>query len=439
MYAFEQKEEGCALIRANAENSRCEKPDRVPGKAPESLPGYPAPDQVFLGGSSGNMTNPGFCDGIKPGSSDRDQCIALESLTQPWHGLPKGLGAGSGLHAGIPCRKARAIPYDAGAESDLCDHGTEPGRECFRAGKSMKAMYRLSQTRPRNFQNLQAQTAQGRPARASWKRPRILLAAPGSGSGKTLLTTGLLTRVSEPRHPVAVPLNAARTTLIPCSTNTFWGLTAAIWTAFSCQKKSCARCFANGQSARNFPFWKVSWDIMTGLAAIPFPPALTRWARITDTPVILVVDGKGSSLSLAAQIKGFLDYQKDSHICGVILIKRTKGGGTPAPEIEKLDVRYLGAVPVCETMDIKSRHLGLTMPEEQSELRGHLDAFAEQLAQCLDVGRNPETGGIFRNRTSGSRKNHPGRRKSNRDSKQESRAGRICVFTRRPPHGRGHG
>ena len=99
-------------------------------------------------------------------------------------------------------------------------------------------------------------------------------------------------------------------------------------------------------------------------------------ATITDTPAILVVNGKGSSLSLAAQIKGFLDYRKDSHICGVILNKTNKMVGERLrPEIEKLGVRYLGAVPVCETMDIKSRHLGLTMPQEQSELRGHLNAF----------------------------------------------------------------
>lgn len=138
VYAFEQKEEGCALIRANAEKAGVKNLTVVPGKAPESLLGYPAPDQVFLGGSSGNMgQNPGFCDGIKPGSSDRDQCDRAGE-SDPGHGMvcQKGLGAGSGLHAGIPCRKARAIPYDAGAESDLCDHGTEPGRECFRAAKA---------------------------------------------------------------------------------------------------------------------------------------------------------------------------------------------------------------------------------------------------------------------------------------------------------------
>lgn len=41
-------------------------------------------------------------------------------------------------------------------------------------------------------------------------------------------------------------------------------------------------------------------------------------ADITDTPVILIVNSKGMSVSLVAYIKGFLEYKKNSHIKGVI-------------------------------------------------------------------------------------------------------------------------
>ena len=54
VYAFEQKEEGCALIRANAEKAETTNLTVVPGKAPESLAGS-GPDRVFSAGSSGNM------------------------------------------------------------------------------------------------------------------------------------------------------------------------------------------------------------------------------------------------------------------------------------------------------------------------------------------------------------------------------------------------
>ena len=41
-------------------------------------------------------------------------------------------------------------------------------------------------------------------------------------------------------------------------------------------------------------------------------------ARSTSTPAILIVNSKGMSVSLAAYIKGFLEYRKDSCIKAVI-------------------------------------------------------------------------------------------------------------------------
>ena len=83
VYAFEQKEEGCALIRANAEKVGVKNLTVVPGKAPESLYGYPAPDRVFLGGSSGNMEEIlDLVTELNPAVQLVINVIALESLSQ---------------------------------------------------------------------------------------------------------------------------------------------------------------------------------------------------------------------------------------------------------------------------------------------------------------------------------------------------------------------
>ena len=83
VYAFEQKEEGCALIRANAEKAGLTNLTVVPGKAPESLAGYPAPDRVFLGGSSGNMEEIlDLVTELNPAVQLVINVIALESLNQ---------------------------------------------------------------------------------------------------------------------------------------------------------------------------------------------------------------------------------------------------------------------------------------------------------------------------------------------------------------------
>lgn len=57
VYAFERNEEGCALIRANAERLGAGNVTVIPGVFPDSLTEkLPAPDCVFIGGSGGRLT-----------------------------------------------------------------------------------------------------------------------------------------------------------------------------------------------------------------------------------------------------------------------------------------------------------------------------------------------------------------------------------------------
>lgn len=55
VYAVEQKEEACELIRQNREKFAAYNLRLVPGEAPGALQGLPAPDAVFVGGSSGGL------------------------------------------------------------------------------------------------------------------------------------------------------------------------------------------------------------------------------------------------------------------------------------------------------------------------------------------------------------------------------------------------
>ena len=67
-----------------------------------------------------------------------------------------------------------------------------------------------------------------------------------------------------------------------------------------------------------FPYWKALWGITTVLAE--FLPKVSAYdlAGMTKTPVLLVVDAKGMSVSALAFIKGYLQYKEDSRIAGVI-------------------------------------------------------------------------------------------------------------------------
>lgn len=367
VYAFEQKEEGCALIRANAEKAGLTNLTVVPGKAPESLAGYPAPDRVFLGGSSGNMEEIlDLVTELNPAVQLVINVIALESLNQAMAWFQK-----KGWEPEVVCmqvsRAAKRGPY-----------------HMMQAQNPIYILAAQGQ-QTQQSQNVPVAPRQNGRAQKDADFPRILLAAPGSGSGKTLLTTGLLT-LFQNRGIRCRSFKCGPDYIDPMFHKYVLGIDSCNLDSFFLSQEEMQALFRKRAADAELSVLEGVMGYYDGIGGNSTSASTYEVATITDTPAILVVNGKGSSLSLAAQIKGFLDYRKDSHICGVILNKTNKMVGERLrPEIEKLGVRYLGAVPVCETMDIKSRHLGLTMPQEQSELRGHLNAFAKQLEEYLDV------------------------------------------------------
>ena len=367
VYAFEQKEEGCALIRANAEKAGVKNLTVVPGKAPESLYGYPAPDRVFLGGSSGNMEEIlDLVTELNPAVQLVINVIALESLSQAMEWFRK-----KGWEPEVVCmqvsRAAKRGPYHMMQAQNPIYVLTAQGQQTHQS------------------QNVPVVPGQNEHAQKDADFPRILVAAPGSGSGKTLLTTGLLT-LFQNRGIRCRSFKCGPDYIDPMFHKYVLGIDSCNLDSFFLPQEELRALFQKRAADAELSILEGVMGYYDGIGGNSTAASTYEVAKITDTPVILVLDGKGSSLSLAAQMKGFLDYRKDSHICGVILNKTNKMVGERLrPEIEKLGVRYLGAVPVCETMDIKSRHLGLTMPQEQSELRGHLNAFAKQLEEYLDV------------------------------------------------------
>lgn len=367
VYAFEQKEEGCALIRANAEKAGVKNLTVVPGKAPESLYGYPAPDRVFLGGSSGNMEEIlDLVTELNPAVQLVINVIALESLSQAMEWFRK-----KGWEPEVVCmqvsRAAKRGPYHMMQAQNPIYVLTAQGQQTHQS------------------QNVPVVPGQNERAQKDADFPRILVAAPGSGSGKTLLTTGLLT-LFQNRGIRCRSFKCGPDYIDPMFHKYVLGIDSCNLDSFFLPQEELRALFQKRAADAELSILEGVMGYYDGIGGNSTAASTYEVAKITDTPVILVLDGKGSSLSLAAQVKGFLDYRKDSHICGVILNKTNKMVGERLrPEIEKLSVRYLGAVPVCEIMDIKSRHLGLTMPQEQSELRGHLNAFAKQLEEYLDV------------------------------------------------------
>ena len=107
----------------------------------------------------------------------------------------------------------------------------------------------------------------------------------------------------------------------------------------------------------------------------------------TDTPVLLVIRSKGQSLSLAAQVRGFLDFRKPSHISGVVLTDcHPSLYAHLKPILEReTGLKVFGYLPAMAEAEIPSRHLGLVTADEISDLRNRFEKIAAQMEKTVDV------------------------------------------------------
>ncbi len=109
-------------------------------------------------------------------------------------------------------------------------------------------------------------------------------------------------------------------------------------------------------------------------------------ARETKTPVVLVVDARGSFTSLGAVLKGFREFRPDSGIRGVIFNRASAMLYPQLCEIAKAaGVTPCGFFPKDESAEIGSRHLGLITASEIDDLNARLDRLGELAAKHLDL------------------------------------------------------
>ena len=216
---------------------------------------------------------------------------------------------------------------------------------------------------------------------------RILIGAPGSGSGKTLITCGLLTLLKE-RGITCRSYKCGPDYIDPMFHRAVLGVASgSLDSYFSAPEEIRARV-AEETAGAEMTVIEGVMGYYDGLGGDRTQASSYDIASVTGTPAVLVINGKGAGLSLAALTKGFLEFRKDSHIRGVIvnrvspmMAQRLKG------PIEELGTAFLGCLPEMKDLKLESRHLGLVMPHEVRELEESLKRLAGELERCLDIPR----------------------------------------------------
>jgi len=215
---------------------------------------------------------------------------------------------------------------------------------------------------------------------------RFMIAAPKSGSGKTMITCALLQLLKDSGKNV-LSYKCGPDYIDPMFHKKVLGVPSKNLDTFFTDEKTTVQLFLDKRVDGDFAVLEGVMGLYDGLGGIYEQGSSYHLAKVTQTPIILVVDAKGMGKSVLALIAGFLQYDTHHLIKGVLLNRMSKGYyDIIKPLIEKeLSVKVVGYFPEQKDIGLSSRHLGLVMPDELSDIKKQLNETADRLKKTIDM------------------------------------------------------
>jgi cobyrinic acid a,c-diamide synthase len=214
--------------------------------------------------------------------------------------------------------------------------------------------------------------------------PRFLIAAPASGSGKTLITCGILQALVNRGLRVA-SFKCGPDYIDPMFHSRVIGTRSKNLDAFFVGEDTLRYLFARTASENDISVIEGVMGFYDGNSVLSMEASSHDVSRKLGAPVVLLINSKGASISNLATLKGFLGFT-ENNIRGVIFNQMSqKVFDMIKPEVEKLGIKPIGYVPKVSHLILESRHLGLVLPNEIEELKDKLNQLAEVLEGSLDL------------------------------------------------------
>ncbi len=217
--------------------------------------------------------------------------------------------------------------------------------------------------------------------------PRFMIAAGASGSGKTMITCGLLQALMNRGLSVS-SFKCGPDYIDPMFHEKVIHTKSRNLDTYFTDDETTRFLFARNARQSDISVMEGVMGFYDGLGGISVKASAYDLAGVTDTPVILIVNTKGMSLSVLAYIKGFLSYKENSHIKGVILNQMSPMIYSEVKKLieEELGIHVYGYVPkLSPDLTLESRHLGLVLPGEIEQLEEKLNKVAAILEDSLEI------------------------------------------------------
>jgi cobyrinic acid a,c-diamide synthase len=215
-------------------------------------------------------------------------------------------------------------------------------------------------------------------------RGGLIIAAPASGSGKTVVTLAILRALARAGTSVTSfkvgpdyidPAFHAAASGRPCLNLDLWAMRPA--TVASLLERLCT----DGDLVIGEGVMGLFDGAADGTGSTADLAAATGW------PVLLLVDVRGQAASAAAVVRGFASHRADLAVAGVVFNR--VGGEAHIEALRRamapLEIPVLGFLPRDDSLALPERHLGLVQAAECDDLKGFLEGSADLAERYLDL------------------------------------------------------
>ena len=209
---------------------------------------------------------------------------------------------------------------------------------------------------------------------------QFLVAAPCSGSGKTTLTCALLAALKR-RGQEPCSFKSGPDYIDPMFHRAVLGVESHNLDLFFSAPETVRALYAQAAAGHGTAVCEGAMGFYDGLGGVSDTASAWHLADTLGLPVLLVVQPRGASLTLAAQINGLKQFRTPSHLAGILLNDCAPHlYALLAPMLEReTGLPVLGYLPHLPDAALESRHLGLKTAGEIADLQQKISRMADAL------------------------------------------------------------
>lgn len=217
--------------------------------------------------------------------------------------------------------------------------------------------------------------------------PRLVVAAPMSGSGKTTVMAGLLAILAS-RHLRVVPFKVGPDYIDPTYHTLAAHRPASNLDTWLLPPKRVQTLFAHRAQNADVALIEGMMGLFDGHSSQDDTGSTAHVARLLEAPILLVLDASAMASSAAALVKGFRDFDPRLRLAGIVL-NRVGGEGHTRwirDVIERhVGIPVVGYLPNEPGLDLPERDLGLIPTWEPGRWQVWLDSVQQAMQSTINV------------------------------------------------------